>query len=403
MLPRLLSAALALAASTLASPIAARSNVTKNDWDLDWISTDPSLPKVVIYSAGGTILSASNYSRLDNVAYGSGVGPTPKDLIGNVSEVLSVAQLAVVRFPASGGSAGLNSSLYLNISQHANRQLCAEGSDIAGAIMFHGTNTLEETAFGVDLTFNCSKPFVATGSMRPDTYVSPDGHANFYQAVAAAASPASRDRGGLIAFNDRRNHCGWRAHTPGSRITSIYYSTKVNANTPDTFKALEQGNLGSFLAGQPYYFFDAAYPTGRPYFDVSETAELPSVIIVYGHQGFDASLMYAAVANGAKGLVILGPGAASVSPSARAAAADLFEQGIPTVAVARPVTGSGVPSPIPGPLIYSSYLGGEQARVMLQLAINAGLDLDGIRDLFESPLRSAVYGPPANQKFYYSS
>ncbi|EXF76793.1 L-asparaginase [Colletotrichum fioriniae PJ7] len=422
MITSFLVTALALATVTSASPIA-RSSST-NAWDLAWISTNSSLPKVIhdsIYSAGGTILSASNYSRLDNIAYGSGPSPTPYDLIGNVSEVLEVAQLAVVELDAPGGSAGLNSSLYLNISQLANAQVCSEGSDVAGAIMFHGTNTLEETAFGVDLTFNCSKPFVATGSMRPDTYVSPDGHANFYQAVAAAASPSSRDRGGLIAFNDR--------------ITSIYYSTKVNANTPDTFKALEQGNLGAFLAGQPYYFFDAAYPTGRPYFDVTGVTELPSVIIVYGHQGFDASLMYAAVANGAKGLVILGPGAAAVSPSARAAAAELLEErGIPTIAVARPVTGTGVPSPFPGPLyvkspchpvtevhpafarkgaleysltqvtirIYSSYLGGEQARIMLQLAINAGYDIDAIRGLFESPLRRAIYDTPANQKFYYS-
>ncbi|KAK7436469.1 L-asparaginase [Colletotrichum acutatum] len=352
MLTNFLATALALATVTSASPIT-RSPST-NAWDLDWISTDTFLPKVIIYSAGGTILSASNYSRLDNIAYGAGVSPTPYDLIGNVSEVLEVAQLAVVELDAPGGSAGLNSSLYLNISQLANAQVCAEGSDVAGAIMFHGTNTLEETA------------------------------------VAAAASPSSRDRGGLIAFNDR--------------ITSIYYSTKVNANTPDTFKALEQGNLGAFLAGQPYYFFDAAYPTGRPYFDVTGVTELPSVIIVYGHQGFDASLMYAAVANGAKGLVILGPGAAAVSPSARAAAADLLEQrGIPTIAVARPVTGTGVPSPLPGPLIYSSYLGGEQARIMLQLAINAGYDIDAIRGLFENPLRRAIYDTPANQKFYYSS
>ncbi|KAI3541386.1 L-asparaginase [Colletotrichum abscissum] len=368
MLPNFLATALALATVTSASPIT-RSSST-NAWDLDWISTDSSLPKVIIYSAGGTILSASNYSRLDNIAYGAGASPTPYDLIGNVSEALKVAQLAVVELDAPGGSAGLNSSLYLNISQLANAQICAEGSDVAGAIMFHGTNTLEETAFGVDLTFNCSKPFVATGSMRPDTYVSPDGHANFYQAVAAAASPSSRDRGGLIAFNDR----------PSSK-----------------------GILGAFLAGQPYYFFDPAYPTGRPYFDVTGVTELPSVIIVYGHQGFDASLMHAAVANGAKGLVILGPGAAAVSPSARAAAADLLEQrGIPTIAVARPVTGTGVPSPFPGPLIYSSYLGGEQARIMLQLAIDAGYDINAIRGLFESPLRRTIYDTPANQKFYYS-
>lgn len=134
---RSLLTSLALAATAaLASP---------NLSDLEWISQDASLPKVVIYSTGGTILSASNYSRIDNIAYGRGPGPTPFDLVGNYSEVLSVAQLAIRTFPASGGSASLNSSMYLNVSQHANADLCSEGSDVAGAIMFHGTNTLEET------------------------------------------------------------------------------------------------------------------------------------------------------------------------------------------------------------------------------------------------------------------
>ncbi|KAL2844866.1 Asparaginase/glutaminase [Aspergillus pseudodeflectus] len=370
---------LALAASVL--------GICSASAELEWISNNTTLPKVLICSAGGTILSASNYSRLDNIHYGLGKGPTAQDLIETVPEVLDVAQLAVIQFPATGGSAGLNSSLYLNITQHLNRYLCSPDSDIVGAIMFHGTNTLEETAFGVDLTFNCSKPFIATGAMRPDTYISPDGRSNFFQAVAAASSPASANRGGLIVFNDR--------------ITSIYYSTKANANTPDTFKAIEQGNLGAFLGGQPYYFFDPSYPVGRPHFNVSDTVELPSVIILYGHQGFDASLMYAAVANGAKGLVILGPGAAALSPSAKEAAADLFAQGIPTVAVARPVTGTGVPDLYPEAVIFASYLGADQARVLLQLAINAGYGLDEIRDVFEGPLRRALYTSPASLEYYY--
>lgn len=104
-----------------------------------------------IYNTGGTILSASNYSRLDNVIYGAGQAPKPADLIGNMTEVLSVAQLAVVDFPVRGGSAVINSSMYLNISRHANRHLCSPASDIAGAIMFHGTNTLEETVCEYDL------------------------------------------------------------------------------------------------------------------------------------------------------------------------------------------------------------------------------------------------------------
>ncbi len=98
-----------------------------------------------VYNTGGTIVSSSNYSRLDNIEYGLGPVVTPQNLIGNYSEVLKVAQIAVINFPAPGGSAGINSSLYLNVSQWANRQLCSKDSDIAGAIMFHGTNTLEET------------------------------------------------------------------------------------------------------------------------------------------------------------------------------------------------------------------------------------------------------------------
>jgi len=383
------TAALALAVGTFTSPAAMAQCSAVSNPELTWISTNPNLPKVVIYNTGGTIVSASNYSRLDNINYGSARGPTPQDLIGNISEILDVAQLAVLNIPAPGGSAGINSTVYQNISQYANRHLCSKNSDIVGAIMFHGTNTLEETAFGVDITVNCSKPFIATGAMRPDTYVSPDGRSNFYQAVAAAVSPESRDRGGLIVFNDR--------------ITSIFYSTKVNANTPDTFHAIEQGNLGAFLGGQPFYFFGPTMPTGRPVFSVVNTTlgTLPSVIIMYGHQGFDASLMYAAVANGAKGLVILGPGAAALAPNAIAAATDLFSKGIPTIAVARPVTGSGMPDIYPGPIFYSSYVGPDQSRIMLQLALSAGYDLDEIRDLFENPLRKAIYGPPANQLFYY--
>lgn len=227
--------------------------------------------------------------------------------------------------------------------------------------------------------------------MRPDTYVSPDGRSNFFQAVATAISPSARDRGGLIAFNDR--------------ITSIYYSTKTNANTPDTFKALEQGNLGVFLGGQPYFYFGASLPTGRPFFNITGVEgdlELPSVVILYGHQGFDATLMHAAVANGAKGIVHMGSGAASLSPSAREAAEALAKKGIPVVAVPRSVTGTGMPTPQPGPVIYASYLGAPQARVMLQLALNAGYDLDKVRDLFESPLRSAIYGATPNNEWFYA-
>ncbi len=111
--------------------------------------------------------------------------------------------------------------------------------------------------------------------------------------------------------------------------------------------------------------------------------------------------MYAAVANGAKGIVHMGSGAASLSPSARAAAAELYKQGVAIVTVPRSVTGTGMPAPYPGPVFYASYMGAPQARIMLQLALASGMSLDEIRDLFESPLRDAIYAPAPNNAWYY--
>ncbi|PVH75665.1 Asparaginase/glutaminase, partial [Cadophora sp. DSE1049] len=326
----------------------------------------------------GTILSGSRNGRLDNINYGGGVGGlTPETLIGNVSEVLDIAQIAV-RNIGGGGSANANSDRFLNISMDANLRLCSPDSDIVGAVMIHGTNTLHETAFGVDLTLNCSKPFVATGSMRPNSALSADGAFNFYDAVRTAIHPEARDRGAMIAFNDH--------------LTSVFYSTKTNANTATTFLAIEQGYIAQFIAGQPYFFFEPSLPKARNYFDpFNITYPLPPVVVLYGHQGFDAGLLYSAAANGAKGIVIMGVGPGGLSTNATLAANALFEQGVVTVASLRPFFGAVVPSPQVNNIISSGFLHGEQARIQLQLAVASGYNVDMIRKLFEGAIRKSVY------------
>jgi L-asparaginase len=99
-----------------------------------------------LYNTGdGTILSGSTHGRLDNVNYGGGSdGLTPETLIANVSEVLDIAQFAV-RNIGGGGSANAKSDRFLNISMDAHQRLCSRHSDIVGAVMIHGTNTLAET------------------------------------------------------------------------------------------------------------------------------------------------------------------------------------------------------------------------------------------------------------------
>lgn len=194
--------------------------------------------------------------------------------MGNYSEILDIAQLGIIEFGHDqGGSSNFNSSLYLAISHQTNRLLCNASYGITGAVLIHGTNSLEETLAGLDATVNCSKPIVATGAMRPESHVSHDGPSNLYSAITVATDPKARDRGALIAFNDR--------------IVSAHYGVKTNGNVMDTFKAMEQGNLGAILGGQPYWFFEPAMPTGRRFFNISswpKDLDLPSVIILYMHR-----------------------------------------------------------------------------------------------------------------------
>ncbi|KAH6662625.1 Asparaginase/glutaminase [Plectosphaerella plurivora] len=363
-----------LASSCWASPALIQRRDDPNT-GLTWIYKDSTLPKVMLYNTGdGTILSGSTNGRLDTTSYGGGVGGlTPETLIGNVSEVLDIAQLAVVNFIGGrngGGSANADSDRFLNISMDATRRLCNCNSDIVGAVMIHGTNTLADTVFGVDLTLNCSKPFVATGSMRPNSALSADGPSNFYDAVRTAIHPEARDRGAMIAMNDH--------------LVSAFYATKTNGNTVSTFQSIDQWYIAQFMSGQPYFFYGASLPKARYYFNpFNLTNPLPKVDLFYGHQGFDANLLYSAADNGARGIVIMGVGPGALSTAATQAANDLYSRGIIVVASFRPFFGATVPGPQTSNIISSGFLRGENARIQLQLAMGAGYNFQGIQRLFE--------------------
>ncbi|KAF5246542.1 hypothetical protein FAUST_1268 [Fusarium austroamericanum] len=195
-----------------------------------------------VYNTGdGTILSCSTNGRPDTTNYGGPVGRlTPETLIESVSEVLDIAQIAIVNFTGGidgASSANAGSDRFLNISMDAHKRLCSPDSDIVGAIMIHGTNTLADTVFGVDLTLNCSKPFVTTGSMRPNSALSADGPSNFYDAVRTAIHPEARDRGALIAMNDH--------------LVSAFYATKTNEgfDADLLYSAAKNGAKGIVIMG----------------------------------------------------------------------------------------------------------------------------------------------------------
>lgn len=217
-------------------------NATASDrLGLKWMGNDTSLPKVLVLFTGGTISGGSSYSALDTTEYGQ-TSIAGEEIIAQDPLLQTIAQLAVSNWTRDdGNSTGTSDALVMNMTRFAHDALCSPDSDITGAIFTHGTNSLEETAFLMDLLVNCGKPTVGVGAMRPYTALSFDGDANFFQSIALAASPDTRDRGVLAAFSDR--------------ILSGFWVTKLDSTHPDSFhQTTSGGDLGEFLNMRPYFF-----------------------------------------------------------------------------------------------------------------------------------------------------
>lgn len=240
--------------------------------------------------------------------------------------------------------------------------------EISGVVITHGTDSLEETAFFLDLVVHSSKPVVIVGAMRPATALSADGPLNLYQAVTLATSPNARDRGAMITLNDR--------------IGSAFYTTKNNANSLDTFHAREAGQLGVFINQVPYFYYSAARPIGRRHFNISSVTRLPRVDILFAHQEMDVSLAGAAASAGAQGIVYAGMGAGGWPESAKDVAEGIFNRtGIPFVASHR--SGDGfVAATSDNFAIPSGFYNPQKARILLQLALATGSDVDTIKETF---------------------
>lgn len=237
-----------------------------------------------------------------------------------------------------------------------------------GVVVTHGTDSLEESAFFLALTVSSPKPVVLVGAMRPATAISADGPINLLAAVTLAASPDAVGRGAMVVLNDR--------------IASAWYTTKTNANSLDTFKAVEQGYLGYFSNILPKFYYGASKPIGMVTFDVSNTTELPAVEIMYGYQGLNPALVPLAVEAGAKGLVMAGMGAGGWTSKGSETVEQVAGNGTFVVFSHRSSEGT-VPPTGDDLSIGSGIFNPQKSRILLQLCINAGYDFNQTKAIFE--------------------
>lgn len=322
-----------------------------------------SLPHVAVLATGGTIAGTAS-SDIQTTAYTSGV-LTADVLLKSVPSLGKIAHVSGEQI-SNVGSDNITNEILLKLAKRVNALLVQP--DIAGVVITHGTDTLEETAYFLNLVIKSDKPVVVTGAMRPSTAISADGPSNILQAVKLATTPEARGRGVMIVLNDR--------------IGSARYSTKTNGNSLDTFKGQDAGYLGTMIDQVPIFETSVTklHTTATP-FDVSKLDALPEVAIVYHYQS-DAGFMYdAAVAHGVKGIISAGVGAGSTSLRSIPSIKKAIERGVVVVRSSR--TSSGfVPDDPAYPGLVADSLNPQKARILLMLALTVTNDPKRIQDMF---------------------
>src|SRR6478672_2423069 len=252
------------------------------------------LPNVMVLATGGTI---------------AGTGATSTTTVGYTAATVGVARLieAVPELKTVAtvkgeqvfqiASENMNNDYWLKLAKRVNELLAQD--DVDGIVITHGTDTIEETAYFLNLVVKSRKPVVIVGAMRPSTAISADGPVNLYNATILAASEAAVGKGVLVVLNDQIN---------GAREV-----TKTNTANADTFRSWELGFLGYMQDNQPHFYRQSTRRhTADTEFDVSKLDTLPAVDIVYGYANMNRTAIDAFVAAGDKGIIHAGVGDGSL-------------------------------------------------------------------------------------------
>lgn len=328
---------------------------------------------IVVLATGGTIAGAGEAG--EDIGYKSGV-LSAELLLDAIPEVESVANVTFEQV-CNVNSDDITSGIWLELAERI--RTLSEDASVDGIVVTHGTDTMEETAFFLDLVLNTSKPVVITGAMRPATAAEPDGPANLLLAIQTAAGSAPR---GVLAGLSAKKGC----HEILSENVDV--SFKRNLTVVFAGKVLCAKNIQKIHANALEAFSDLRYDSCLeiggskllPYFDVRSLKFLPKVSVVYFNVDADASLVrYAAKIS--DGLVIAGAGAGEFSESWIEALKDVQ---VPVVVSSRINRGVIVPRQLLVSGTIASYaLPPAKAAVLLRLALTTTNDASVIQKYFE--------------------
>src|SRR6188474_1350878 len=238
-------------------------------------------PNITILATGGTIAGAAATGT--QAGYTSGA-VTIDAMVAAVPGIKDLANIKGEQV-ANVGSQDMSFDIMLKVAKRINE--LARSNDVDGIVITHGTDTMEESAFFLNLTVKTDKPVVMVGSMRPSTAVSADGPLNLYNAVGVAADPKAKGRGVLVVMND------W--------IHGAHSLTKTSTTAVQTFMSPVRGVVGIASYGKNDFYTTPTWKhTTQTEFSVTEATKLPRVDVIFISADASADLIDAAVANGAK-------------------------------------------------------------------------------------------------------
>jgi L-asparaginase len=303
------------------------------------------LPVCPLIATGGTIAM-----KIDPVKHAPVPAISGEDLLATVPEVADYARVEVKNVS--------------NVpSDYMDPPLAR--SEVSGAIISHGTDTLEETAWWLDLTVSSEKPIVLIGAQRNASEKDFDGPRNLLNAVRICVDPASKGKGAMIALNDQ--------------INAARDVTKTHTSNVETFKSGDFGFLGVVDFDRVIF---ARAPVRRQHIALKSDS-MPYVEIVAMYGGADGRLVKAAIDQGAKGIVIEGLGWGNVNQPMFAAIKEAITKGVPVVIASRVPNGRVLPNYgwegggktlVDAGAVMADDLSARKARILLMLLLQDGVD-----------------------------
>lgn len=324
-------------------------------------------PNIYILATGGTIAGTGVSSTQTNYTAGSVTIQTLLEAVPAITELANITGEQVVNI----GSQDMSNDVWLTLAKRINELLASD--DVDGIVVTHGTDTMEETAYFLNLTVKSNKPVVLTGAMRPSTALSADGPLNLYNAVVTAAAPQSASKGVLISMN--------------GIILDAHGTVKMNTVDVQTFQAPNSGPLGYIFNGKVFYNdITLKRHTVNSVFDVTDLKELPKVGIVYSYANVEEDVMEPFLTKGYKGVVHAGLGNGNYHKNLFPALLKAREKGILVVRSSRVPTG---PTTLDNEVddakyefVASQELNPQKARILLMLALTKTDDWRTIQEYF---------------------